>query len=347
MASVATIVVIDEEDEIRDYLSDVLSVDGYDCKCFHESLAALAYLSQSYPPPDLVMTDIRMPGMNGLELLKQVQHLSPGLPVVLISGLYELAIALEAVRAGAVDFLLKPAKPAEVLSLVSKHVHAGRKPKQEAVQSALADFVAKYQNSPGPHTQHADAADLFQVLGFRRYETMQHSMRVAAYAILLGSAYGLKARRLRDLELGALLHDIGKIAIPRNVVLKPGPLTEKEWDVMRTHPRIGFQLLAELPNMGGAAQVVYAHHERYDGTGYPRRLKGEEIPIGARLFSIVDTVDAITCDRSYRRAQDFPVAFEELQNGRGSQFDPRGVDVFLDLPQERLLEIRDRLPDLE
>ncbi len=334
-----TIVVIDDESQIRDYLEEVLSLDGYECRCFQEGLSALAYMSQN--PPDLVMTDIRMPGMNGLELLKQVHSQAPTVPVILISGLYELAIALEAVRGGAADFLLKPAKPAEVLSLVAKHLHHGSGAAPEALQAALADFITRFRQGS------ADAGPLFQLLGFKRYETMQHSLRVAAYAVRFGQACGLERAQMLDLELGALLHDVGKIAIPSNVLMKPGPLDEREWEIMRSHPRIGYQLLADLPGMEDAAQIVYSHHERYDGAGYPRGLRGEEIPLGARLFSIVDTVDAITCDRPYRAAQPFSVACRELGQNRGSQFDPGLVETFLQVPEQDLVTIRTRLPDSE
>ena len=189
------------------------------------------------------------------------------------------------------------------------------------------------------------AAELFQVLGFKRYETMQHSMRVAAYAVLLGAELGLAAAELKDLEWGALLHDIGKIAIPHNVLLKPAPLTSREWEIMRTHPSIGYQLLAELPHMQEAAHIVYSHHERFDGKGYPRGLAGEQIPLGARLFSIVDTVDAITSDRAYRARRGFQAAALELQRGRGAQFDPELVQAFLRLSERDLSGIRDRFPD--
>jgi putative nucleotidyltransferase with HDIG domain len=175
---------------------------------------------------------------------------------------------------------------------------------------------------------------------------MQHSMRVAAYSTLLGARCGLSQSQLQDLERGALLHDIGKIAIPRNVLLKPGPLDDNKWEVMRTHPFIGYQLLAELPTMREAAEIVYAHHERFDGHGYPRGLKGDEIPLGARLFSIVDTVDAITSDRAYRAAQGFDVASSELQKGSGTQFDPALVASFLQIPESDLLRIRAHYPDL-
>ncbi len=346
-ASAPRIVVVDDEAAIGTYLSGVLSMEGYDCTCFQESLAALAYLSQNHPPPDLLMTDICMPGMGGLELLRQVHRLAPGLPVVLISGLYELATALEAVRSGAADYLLKPAKPSEVIDMVARHVNPAS-PEPAAVHEAITDFLAHYK--PQLHklpAEQLDAAKLFQALGFRRYETMQHSLRVSSYAVLLGRAYGLTSPQLRELELGALLHDIGKIAIPRNVILKPGPLNANEWRVMHTHPVIGHKLLADLPGMEGVAEIVHCHHESWDGQGYPRGLRGEEIPVAARLFSVVDTIDAITCNRPYRQARPFSVARQELERCRGSQFDPHAVDVFLSLPEAALTAIRDRLPDTE
>jgi putative nucleotidyltransferase with HDIG domain len=345
------VVVIDDEEAIRNYLAEVLTLEGYECKCFPESLAALAYLSQAEIPPDLVMTDIRMPGMDGLELLKRVHALVPELPVILISGVYELAVALEAVEAGAADYLFKPAKPAEVLSIVARHIRTASDAELAEVQAALARFLSQYEplsrNSAASPEQLGHSMKLFQALGSKRYETMQHSTRVTAYSTLFGEAAGLSEADLQNLQLGALLHDIGKVAIPRNVLLKPGPLNEREWAVMRTHPRIGYQLLAPLPNMKEAAEIVYAHHERYDGNGYPRRLQGADIPLAARMFSIVDTVDAITCNRPYRAAREFEAAAAELQRCRGAQFDPSLVDLFSTLPQEELVGIRDRFPDAE
>ncbi|MBI3666219.1 MAG: response regulator [Acidobacteria bacterium] len=344
------VVVIDDEEPVRNYLSDVLTLDGYLCKCFAESRAALAYLSENSPPPDLVLTDIYMPGMDGLELMKRVHAISPGTPVILISGIYEMAIALEAVKAGAADYLFKPAGPAEVLSLVAKHIHPKAQPGRDAVERALRKFLRSYETKSLPDQHGAahmePAIELFQALGFKRYETMQHSLRVAAYAGLLGRRCGLLPCQLRDLELGAMLHDIGKIAVPRNVLLKPEPLDEREWEVMRTHPSIGFELLAALPQMQEAVQVVYAHHERYDGTGYPHGLRGEEIPLFARLFSIVDTLDAITYDRPYRRAQGFDAARREILKGSGTQFDPRLVRIFLEVSDAELNSIRARYPEL-
>jgi putative nucleotidyltransferase with HDIG domain len=348
--SAGLIVVIDDEDSITRYLSAVLTLEGYDCKCFRESLSALSYLSRAPAVPDLVMTDIRMPEIDGLEILRRVHALNPDVPVILISGAYDLAIAVEAVQAGAADYLFKPVKPGEVLAVVARHVRAVRASEIAAVRQAVSNFISQYKPPAGaalsdPHID--QTTELFRAFGSKRYETMQHSLRVASYAALLGEHYGLSASQLHHLRLGALLHDIGKIAIPRNVLLKPGPLNEREWEVMRTHPRIGFELLAPLLEIEEAAQIVYAHHENFDGTGYPRRLRGAAIPLGARLFSIVDAVDAITCNRPYRPARELQAAYGELRKCKGSQFDPVLVDLFLSLPQQELLSIRNRLPDVE
>ena len=264
-----TVVVVDDEEAVRDYLNEVLTLEGYDCKCFPESSSALEYLGETPETPALVLTDIRMPGLDGLELLKRVRSLSPGLPVILISGYYEPSTALEAVRAGATDYLFKPAKPAEVISIVARHLRGDREPERAAVQVALARFLAQYKQRGSldllSEGQPDPAMELFRSLAWKRYETMQHSMRVAAYATLLGRAHGLASGPLWNLRLGALLHDVGKIAVPRNVLMKPASLSETEWRVMRTHPQIGFHLLAAFPGMKEAAEVVYAHHERYDG----------------------------------------------------------------------------------
>jgi len=346
-----TVVVIDDDEPIRRYLRDVLSLEGYECKCFQESLAALSYMTKADKPPDLVLTDFRMPGMDGLEVLRRIHAVSPDVPVVLMSGVYELGMALEAVDAGAADYLFKPARPAEVLSMVALHIRIAAKPDIDAVQTALAAFLSQYdplnpQQAASPE-QVEQTMKLFQALGSKRYETMQHCTRVAAYSTLFGRAAGLGESELHALQLGALLHDIGKVAIPRNVLLKPAPLDEREWSVMRTHPRIGFELLSGLPGFKDAADIVHCHHERYDGTGYPRGLCALDIPLGARMFSIVDTVDAVTSNRPYRRAGDFETAAAELRNGSGTKFDRELVNRFLAIPRQKFLSVRDRFPDTE
>jgi len=336
------VIVVDDEESIRDYLSSVLELEGYNCRCFEDSSTALAYLSEAQATADLMLADINMPEINGLELLRTAKGTRPELPVILVSGLYELAIALEALESGADDYLRKPVRPADVLALVGEYLHADQARQEAAVREALGEYVAARNGAPET-SEHIQV--VFQSLGFKRYETFQHSKRVAAYCRLFAERCGFDSATLDRLELGALLHDIGKIGIPRNVLLKPGPLNDEEWVVMRSHPSIGHRLMARFNELTEESQIVHAHHERFDGRGYPQGLAGQDIPLGARIFSIVDTLDAITSDRPYRKASSFATARAEIKKMSGSQFDPGLVEVFLEIPEQSLAEIRGRFPD--
>ena len=337
-----TVLVVDDERSIRDYLAEVLRFEGYDCRCFSGSLAALSYLAARESPGDLLLADISMPDMGGIDLLRSVKESHPELPVILVSGLYELALAVDALEAGADDYLKKPVKPSDVITLVAKYLKPRAADQEQEVQHALTNFLASRNSDP---TSSRLLEQLFQKLGFKRYETFQHSARVAAAARLVGECYGLSDEELRHLELGSLLHDIGKIAIPRNVLMKPEKLTDEEWRVIREHPVIGYQLLVEFQELEQEAKVVYSHHESYDGNGYPQGLKTDQIPLGARIFSVVDTFDAITSDRPYRAAQSVEEARTEIKRVSGKQFDPVLVKIFLSIPAGKLQAIRDQYPD--
>ena len=340
--SPSTVLVVDDDEGIRDYLAEVLRFEGYKCQCFSESLSALAYLAEENRPADLVLADIRMPGMNGIDLLREVKSRQPELPVILVSGLYELALALDALEAGADDYLKKPVKPSDVVTLVGKYLQRDARRHEEVFREALRQFLdGRSANGEGTEA----LVEVFRMLGFRRYETFQHSQRVPAYSRLFGEQCGLTEPELGHLELGALLHDIGKIGIPRNVLLKPEPLTEEEWRVMKTHPQIGYGLISEFPAFREEARIVLSHHERFDGKGYPLGKSGKEIPPEARIFSIVDTLDAITSDRPYRSAQPLSKAREEIEKMSASQFDPLLVDVFGRIAVEKLQEIQQQYPD--
>lgn len=175
------------------------------------------------------------------------------------------------------------------------------------------------------------AEALASALDLREHETGLHSKRVACHTLELARRSALDApERLRQIYWGALLHDIGKIGIPDAVLLKAGPLTGSEWREMRAHPDMGYRIVAQVPGMQEAADIVRCHEERFDGSGYPRGLNGEAIPWGARLFAVIDTLDAITSDRPYRQALSFDAAKAEILRMTGSQFDPRAVGVFLE-----------------
>ena len=337
-----TVVLVDEDDGARDDLADVLREEGYDCACFSQSLAALSYLSRSAGPADLLVTDSHPSGMGGIELLREVKSLDPRFPVILLSHLHELGLVIEAVRAGADDLLRKPVPPSDVLPLVQRCLRSDRLEQEAAVLEALRHYIDARRHQ-GPTS--GLLRELFGKLGFKRFETLQHSKRVAAYSRLFAEHCGLEGEQLDHLELGALLHDIGKIGIPHNVLMKPAALTEEEWQVIRTHPQIGHRLLSEFPALAEESQLVLAHHERFDGEGYPRKLRGKSIPLGARVFSIIDTLDAINSDRPYRRGRDFDAARAEIRRMRGTQFDPDLVSVFDGIAVDKLEDIQRRFPD--
>lgn len=184
-------------------------------------------------------------------------------------------------------------------------------------------------------TAHLSLAEsLSTALDMREKNTGMHSKRVACHTLLLAQRFSFNDEWLHQVYWGALLHDVGKIGIPDTVLLKEGALSEEEWEVMRTHPEMGRNILADVPFLIEATDIVFSHQEKYDGTGYPQGLSGEEIPLGARLFALVDTLDAITSDRPYRMAGSFEQAQSEIIAGSGGQFDPSAVGVFMSLERE-------------
>lgn len=188
---------------------------------------------------------------------------------------------------------------------------------------------------------------LVGALDLRERETAQHSKRVACHTMVLARQFYSDVAILTQIYWGALLHDIGKIGIPDAVLLKNGPLNEAEWAQMREHPRMGYQLLAQVPGLRAAAEMVLHHEERFDGSGYPAGLKGGDIPFSARLFAVIDTLDAIASDRPYRPAQSFDVAYHEIRAQAGRQFDPLAVAAFQTAEEElRLMVARQCGPQM-
>ncbi len=337
------IVVVDDEPEMRAYLAEVLTLHGYPCFLFPDGSAALKHLAVNGDSAALILSDINMPGITGVELLRTVKAVTPDLPFILLSGLYEKSLAMDALRTGATDYLLKPALPSEIIALIAKHLRKSGNETQMAVRRALIRFLHTLKLSGS--TAAGQLAPLFDTLGIKRFETLQHSQRVAAYSRLIGTVHGLDPKALGELEVGALLHDIGKTAIPHNVLMKPGKLNDEEWRVMKTHAQIGAELLATVPGIANEAEIVYCHHERADGRGYPRGLSMGEIPIGARVFSVADTLDAITSDRPYRKALHLAQAREEIDRMSGDNFDPGVVASFHGVPDAELESVRSMLPD--
>ena len=193
----------------------------------------------------------------------------------------------------------------------------------------LAERRQRALPTGGDEAQFALAETLVSALDAREHETGQHSKRVACHTLVLARHFTADLLQLRQVYWGALLHDIGKIGIPDSILLKEGSLSDAEWRVMRTHPEIGHRILAAAPFIAEAAELVLNHEERFDGTGYPRGLAGRAIPLWARLFAVIDTLDAITSDRPYRKGLSFNAARAEIVRQTGAQFDPQAVEVFV------------------
>jgi putative nucleotidyltransferase with HDIG domain len=213
------------------------------------------------------------------------------------------------------------------------------------LESLLEARTTQLRNAVGTLERSYDITleTLGEALDLKDVENEGHTKRVTAFTIAIARAIGLDSKEIRSIARGAFLHDVGKMAIPDTILRKGGALTTEETLIMQEHSYRGYQMLRKIPFLSAAAEIVYSHQERYDGTGYPRALKGEEIPLGARLFSVADTLDAITSDRPYRPAQSVEVAREEIEKGSALQFDPQVVKIFLSMPQKIWSDLREEI----
>ena len=262
------------------------------------------------------------------------------MPVVMVTAVHDISVALAAIRNGAYDYLPKPFEREQLLATVRRAMENRRlKLENRAYQTNLETLVAARTEQLRKAMVELERSyditleALGDALDLKDRETEGHSRRVTAFTIAIAKAMGLTADQIRVIARGAFLHDIGKMAIPDAILNKPGALTPDEVGIMREHSYHGYQIVKKIPFLQEAAEIVYAHQERFDGTGYPRGLKGEQIPLGARMFAVADTLDAITSDRPYRPAQTLTAAREEIQRWAGRQFDPEVVKMFLSMPE--------------
>jgi response regulator RpfG family c-di-GMP phosphodiesterase len=300
---------------------------------------------------DVIVSDLRMPGMSGLELLANARRRSPEMRRLLVSGYADFESALDAINEVGIDRLLtKPWQNEEVRGAVEGALKVARLQRENA---RMTDELRRRTEDLERMNQRLDALveertsnlldGLVSALDLRDSETQWHSRRVGRYARRLARELGVGGRELDDVERGATLHDIGKIGVRDAVLLKPGPLDEKEWAEMRRHPALGYDILKGIGFLERARLIPLHHQERFDGTGYPQGLKGEEICVGARVFAVVDTYDAITSDRPYRRCRTYEVARQEIERNAGTQFDPTVVTAWLRVPQAEWDAIREEL----
>ena len=340
------LLIVDDEVEVRSVLHDLLS-ETYQCGEASSAEEALAQLRER--DYELVISDITMSGMTGLEMIPHVKVISPDTVIVMISGMQTIESAINALRLGAFDYLMKPFDLRQAEAAIARAyehhelIVAKRRYEnhlEELVEQRTAELDQALDSLENAYRTTLQA--LTAALETRDSETHGHSERVVTFSLRLGREYGLTALEMKALEFGSLLHDIGKIGVPDAILRKPAKLTDEEWVRMREHPMHGQQILRGIKFLEGAAKVVAQHHEKWDGSGYPLGLKAEEIDICARIFSVADAFDAITSDRVYRQGRPYEAASQELDEWVGRQFDPKVVEAFHRVPPEDWDELRRR-----
>ncbi len=348
--ALANILIVDDEESIREVVSTLLEAQGYHCTQASNGVEGLAQVQKD--SFDLVLSDIVMPEMDGLKLLERVKAQNKDLPMVMVTALHDISTALQAIRMGAYDFLLKPFEKDQLYFSVRRALEHRRlleenrryqrelerrvEDRTSQLTAALADLEQSYD-----YTLEA----LGGALDLKDAETEGHCQRVTAYTIFIGKAMNIDREQLRHIARGAFLHDIGKMGIPDAILRKPGPLTEEEKLYMQKHCEIGYNMIRRIPFLREAAEIVLSHQECFDGNGYPRKLKGEEIPTGSRIFAVADTLDAMISDRPYRKALTIADAKAEIKRCSGTQFDPKVVDVFLTLPDTMWKKLQTSIDD--
>ncbi len=336
------ILIVDDEETIRNLFLETLEGFGYRCDTAQNGLQCLEkFYEQS--DFDVVLLDVQMPKLNGIETLKKLKSYAPDISIIMVSASREIENVREALKEGAYDYIFKPFNINDVEAVIRRAVERAKlikenKDYQKNLEKKVADQTRELVNL---YSSTLEAMIL--ALDLREQETGYHSYRVTEYALKIAKKLNLDDNDLAILAKGALLHDIGKIGVPDHILLKPGALTDDEWKIMKMHPENGYKLLQRIDFLEDSAQIVLSHHERADGTGYPRQLKREDIPFGARIFSVVDALDAMTSERTYRKAMPFEKASEIIVENSGTQFDPEIVEVFQDVELMDFKNIRDNI----
>jgi response regulator RpfG family c-di-GMP phosphodiesterase len=330
----AHILVVDDEPAVRDVLVTWLQAAGYLCAEAADAQTALDYIAAH--PVDVALLDLALPGRDGLWLAQQIRQRTDDLALIMVTGLQRFDAAVAGIRLGVLDYLLKPFSRQELLHAVRRAVEwreSLRRDRQR--EQALHREIAERREALAGDLAVLDKATvgaiqaLLETLHQRNPDAAAHANRVARMAVDLGVALHVDPSELADIERGALLHDIGKVALPDGLVHKSGPLSEEDFALIRTHVELGRDILSKVPALVPVAALVAASHEAFDGSGYPGGICGGEIPRGARIISIVDTFDALTWGRDLTDPLTFARAAAELVRCAGTRFDPEIVHAWL------------------
>jgi len=330
------ILIVDDDPTVRKLLLTLLKEEGYEVTADSSVPDAIRTLRGKKREIEIVITDLEMPHKSGLDLLEELRQADESLIKIVVSGHATADNAIACLRKGAYDFIEKPINPDQLIAVIERACEYLRLLKEneryrnyleEMVNEKSAALAATYEELKKSYEFTLEA--MVALLDARETTTGSHSVRVREIACVVARKLGVSGEELEDISHGALLHDIGKIGIPDAVLLKPGPLTPEEWAIMKQHPEIGYNIIRSSPFLLRASEIVLSHQEKFDGSGYPRGLKGHDICLGARIFAIGDAYDAMRSDRLYRKALSRGEAEKEIKRCRGTHFDPAIVDAFL------------------
>jgi putative two-component system response regulator len=316
--------IVDDEPRLRQVLMHLMRNDGFECVEAQNGEEAIAVLERQ--PVTLVMSDLRMPQLDGIALLREIRGRWPDTAVVLITAVADVEVAVSCLAVGAMDYLTKPFHLEEVRARVAQALEKRRlvlenRGYQESLQEKVAVQARRLEE-----LFLASVQSLAEALEVKDPYTRGHSVRVSHYSVVIAQEMGIGGEMLRRIELGGHVHDIGKIGVREDVLNKPGKLTNEEYQHIMTHSMVGWKILAPLlGDMPEALNIVRSHHERFDGRGIPDGLAGTNIPIEARIAAAADSFDAMTSDRPYRPGLSMEEAIAELVRCSGTQFDPSVV----------------------
>lgn len=328
------ILIVDDEEAVRHILDKRLSMEGYFCKTSNNGKEALEHFyKESF---SLIISDIKMPEMNGIELLKRVKAIHPKMKMIMVTAYPEIEMAVEAMKFGAYDFLIKPVDLELVVLSVKRALESKRLEEEiEAYHNRLEELVeertAKLRQAYRILKKaHLDSVKvLVEAIDAKDPYTRGHSDRVKKMSLRIARGFGFSEERLEALEYGALLHDIGKIGIKDEILQKQGPLSPEEYQIIQAHPLIGEKIVEGVEFFRDKIPMIRHHHEHYDGKGYPDGLAGEKIPLEARIITVPDAFDAMTSIRPHRKVRPLQEVLEEMEKFRGTQFDPQILDYFI------------------
>ena len=352
------ILVVDDEEPVTRMLARMLQRAGYDCEvAFNAEQAKDLLAAKGFA---LVLSDVNMPGDSGIQLITDILDQYPDTAVVMVTGEDDTSLAKVALDRGAYGYVIKPFEPNEILINVANALRrreleienrGHRERLEEMVRHRTSELWKSVQELEIAQKELRSSREetirrLAMAAEFRDNETARHFHRMSRYCSLLAEKLGEDVQRCELIRLASVMHDVGKIGIPDNILLKPGKLNPEEWTIMKTHAEIGYRILSgsnsELLKLG--ASIALTHHERMDGKGYPQGLVEDEIPMEGRIAAIADVFDALTTNRVYRRAYPLGEALEIMKAGRGDQFDPRLLDTFFD-SMDMVLGIKERYED--